>query len=122
MEKVDATITDAKICKISDLWERKPKGLQFNDTDALIITAKTEDEKTIKETFYFCLKPDGTFNVDTVSRNGSHVRRQKLADFLKHYKMTDTIKGYKISEDVEKWKGKSVKIVPYKDSGYIHVP
>ncbi|MDI6639433.1 MAG: hypothetical protein QMD78_01280 [Methanocellales archaeon] len=122
MEKVDAIIEDAKICKISDLWKRKPKGLQFNDTDALIITAKTEDGKTIKETFYFCLKPDGTFNVDTVSRNGSHVRRQKLADFLKHYKMTDTIKGYKISEDVEKWKGKSVKVVPYKDSGYIHVP
>ena len=120
--KIEAVIEDAKIHKISDLWARKPKGLHFNDTDALIVTAKATDGKTVSETFYFCLKPDGTFNVDTVSKDGSHLRRQKLADFLTHYKITDMVKGYNIKEGIKEWKGKKIEIVPYKDNGYIHIP
>lgn len=121
-KRVEAVIKEAKIRKIVDLWSHKPRGLQFNDTDALIVTAETEAGKTINETFYFCLKPDGTFNIDTVSKDGSHVRRQRLASFLTHYKITDTAKGYNIKEGVEKWKGKKIEIVPYKDEGYIYIP
>ena len=121
MEKINATIEDAKLCKISDLWKKKPRGLHFNDTDALIITAKTADGKKIKETFYFCMKPDGTFNVDTVSHDGSRARRERLVAFLKHYKFTDDVKRYNLAEGVEKWKGKKIEVVPYKDSGYIHL-
>lgn len=122
MKTIKASIEDASIHKISDLWSRKPKGLQFNDTDALIVTAKTDDGKIIKETFYFCLKPDGTFNIDTVSRDGSRSRRARLATFLKHYGITDAVKGYNLKEGVKKWKGKRVEVVPYKDGGYIHIP
>lgn len=121
IEKVKARIEDARIIKISDLWKRKPKGLHFNDTDALVITVKA-DGKKITETFYFCLKPDGTFNVNTVSHDGSHARRVRLANFLKHYKITDDIKRYNLAEGVKEWKGKSVDIVPFKDGGYIYVP
>lgn len=120
-KKVKATIEDARIAKISDLWKRKPKGLHFNDTDALIITAKAGSKK-ITETFYFCLKPDGTFNVDTVSHDGSHARRMRLANFLKHYKITDNVKGYNLAEGVKKLKGKSIDVVLLEDGGYIYVP
>ncbi len=122
METIEARIEDVSIHKISDLWRKKPRGLKFNDTDALIVTAKTDGGKTIKETFYFCLKPDGTFNVDTVSRDGSRGRRARLAAFLKHYKITDSVRGYNLAEGIKRWKGKNVKIVPYKDGGYIHIP
>ncbi len=122
MEKINAIIEDVELCKIFDLWKRKPRGLQFNDTDALIITAKTHDGKKIKETFYFCLKPDGGFNVDTISHDGSRARRQKLAAFLKHYNFTDDVKRYNLSEGIKEWRGKKIEIIPYKDSGYIFIP
>ncbi len=121
IETVKAKIEDAKICKISELWKRKPKGLHFNDTDAIVITADAGNKK-ITETFYFCLKPDGTFNVNTISHDGSRARRMRLANFLKHYKITDDIKGYNLAEGVKKWKGKSIEVVPLKDGGYIYVP
>lgn len=122
MEKIKAVIEDASIHKISALWRKKPKGLHFNDTDALIVTAKTDDGRMVKETFYFCLKPDGTFNVDTVSRDGSRGRRARLAAFLKHYKMTDAVRGYNVKEGIKKWKGMNVEVVPHKDRDYIHIP
>ncbi len=122
MEKVNAIIEDAKLCNIYDLWKKKPRGLHFNDTDALIITARMANGKEIKETFYFCLKPDGTFNVDTVGHDGSRARRERLAAFLKHYKFTDDVKGYNIAEEVENWKGKKIEVIPYRGGGYIHIP
>lgn len=121
-EKIGAMIEEAKIYKITELWARKPKGLRFNDTDALIVTAKTKNGKTIRETFYFCLKPDGTFNVDTVSKDGSHVRRLRLASFLRHYKMTDNVDEYNLKEGVKTWKGKEVLVVKAEGSGFIYVP
>lgn len=121
-EKIGAMIEEAKIYKISELWARKPKGLRFNDTDALIVTAKTKDGKAIRETFYFCLKPDGTFNIGTVSKDGSHVRRLRLASFLKHYKITDNVDEYNLKEGVRKWKGKEVLVVKAEGSGFIYVP
>lgn len=122
MEKVSATIEGAKIHKISDLWSRKPRGLKFNDTDALVVTLRAQDGSTIKETFYFCLKPDGTFNVNTVSKDGSHVRRQRLARFLKHYKITDNVDEYNLKKGIEEWKGIQVAAVKVGDSGSIYVP
>ncbi|MDI6905074.1 MAG: hypothetical protein QMD13_06255 [Candidatus Bathyarchaeia archaeon] len=122
METINAMIQDAKIHKISDLWSRKPRGLKFNDTDALVITLRAQDGSTIKETFYFCLKPDGTFNVNTVSKDGSRVRRQRLASFLKHYKITDKVDEYNLREGVKKWKGIQVAAIKVGDSGSIYVP
>lgn len=120
-KKVKATIQDVEITKISDLWSRKPKGLGFQDTDAIIITAKTSDGKTIKDTFYFCLKPDGTFYTETITRDGARARRQRLASLIKHY-ITKDIKGYNIAKKINEWKGKDVEVVILKDGGYIFVP
>jgi len=121
LEKVNATIQDAKIYKISDLWSRKPRGLKFNDTDALVITLRTRDGSIIKETFYFCLKPDGTFNVNTVSRDSSQARRRRLASFLKHYKITDNVGEYNLKEGIKRWRGIEVAAIKVGDSGFIYV-
>jgi len=121
LEKVSSTIQDAKIYKISDLWRRKPRGLKFNDTDALVITLRAQDGSTIKETFYFCLKPDGTFNVNTVSRD-SQARRRRLASFLKHYKITGNIDEYNLKEGIKRWKGIQVAAIKVGDSGFIYLP
>lgn len=122
MKTINATIQDAKITKISNLWRKKPRGLKFNDTDALIVTLRTQDGKTIKETFYFCLKPDGTFNVNTVSRDGGGARRRRLASFLKHYKITGNVDQYNIKEGINRWKGVEVSIAMVGDSSFIYVP
>jgi len=122
LEKISATIQDAKIYKISDLWRRKPRGLQFNDTEALVITLRTPDGSTIKETFYFCLKPDGTFNVNTISKDRSQARRRRLASFLKHYKITGNVDEYNLKEGIKRWKGIEVAAIKVGDSGFIYVP
>jgi len=122
LEKISATIEDAKIYKISDLWKRRPRGLKFNDTDALIVTLKTSDGGVIKETFYFCLKPDGTFNVDTVSKDSSHARRLRLARFLKHYKIKDNVREYNLKKEVENLRGKEVTVMKCDSYGFIYVP
>jgi hypothetical protein len=122
LEKISALIEDAKIYKISDLWKRKPSGLKFNDTDALIVTLKTSDGDIIKETFYFCLKPDGTFNVDTVSKDGSHARRLRLARFLKHYIIKDNVREYNLKKEVENLRGKEVTVMKGDSYDFIYVP
>jgi len=120
--EVSAKIVDAKICKISDIWRRKPKGLKFNDTDALIVTLKTEYGHIISETFYFCLKPDGTFDVDTVSKDSSRARRLMLARFLRHYKITDNVSEYNLKKGVENWRGKRVTVMKSDDFSFIYIP
>jgi len=122
LEENSATIVDAKIYKISDLWSRKPKGLKFNDTDAIVVTLKTKAGSIIKETFYFCLKPDGTFNVDTLSKDSSHLRRLRLASFLKHYKIADNVDGYNLKEGIEKWKGKQATVMKVDGEAFVYVP
>ena len=116
-----ARIEEVELKTISDIWKKKPRGLKFNDTDALIITLKTKEGKTLKDTFYLCLKPDGTFNVKTVSRDSSRARRRRLAKFLKHYNLTDNIKDYNLREGIETWKGKWVSIIELDGSGFISV-
>jgi len=120
--KIRALIEDAKIYKISDLWKRRPRGLRFNDTDALIVTLITSDGDIIKETFYFCLKPDGTFNVDTVSRGGSQAGRLRLARFLKHYKITDNVREYNLKKEVENLRDREVTVMKCDGYGFIYVP
>ena len=122
LEKVSATIQDAKIYKISDLWRRKPRGLKFNDTDALVVTVAAQDGSIIKETFYFCIKPDGTFNVNTVSKDSSGARRRRLASFLKHYKITGNVDEYNLKEGIKRWNGVEVSAIKVGDSGFIYVP
>ena len=42
-----AVVEEAVVCKISDLFRRKPPGLGFNETDALVIEARLEDGRQI---------------------------------------------------------------------------
>lgn len=121
MTKLNATIVDAKIYKVFDLWRRKPKCLTFNDTDVVVVTAKARNGERASETFFTCLKGDGTFSLKTANHI-AHSRRERLARFLKYYKFTDSPEDYNLVDNVCKWKDKEVKIV--KDGGehYIYVP
>lgn len=122
MEKVNAIIESASIHKITDIFNKKPSGLKFNDTDAIIVTSRTDGGNIVARTFYFCLKPNGTFCERAISKNGVDARRQRLASFLKYYEITSDIKNYNIKQDITKWCGKHVKVVPWGDSGIIYVP
>lgn len=122
MEKVRAVIEEASLHKIYDLFSSKPGGLKFNDTDAIVVTAKTEDGKKITTTFYFCLKPDGTFNQETINRDGSRARRQRLASFLRYYRLAENVKEYNIKERIGEWKGKTMEVLPSEKDGSIYVP
>lgn len=119
METVKAKIEDAKVCKISKIWRKKPPGVAFSDTDAVIVVAKTPDGKEIRDTFYLRLKADGTFSTAAVGRI-SRGKQQRFAKFLERY-ITKEVKGYNVRERVGEWKGKSVEVVPYKRTGFIHV-
>lgn len=121
MEKKNAVIEDAKIYDVFDLWKRKPKCLTFNDTDVIVVTAKAKGDEKVKETFFTCLKADGTFSLETPNRIAKS-RREKLAKFLTYYKLTDSPEDYNIVDNVSKWKDKKVKVV--KDGGehYIYIP
>lgn len=103
-----ATIKDAKICDVLDVWKRKPRQLAFNDTDVVIVTVKAGN-KVIKETFFTCVKPDGTFNLKTPSKL-SRLRRKRLADFIKYYFKVKDIEEYDLRKNISSWKGKEVEI------------
>jgi len=122
METTKAVIENASVHKISELFPRKPKNLKFNDTDAIVVTARTEDGKQVTKTFYFCLKPDGTFSQDTISKDGAQARRRRLANFIKYYKLTGDVKNYNIREDIGKWVGKTVEVLLDEKEEGIYVP
>ncbi len=122
MEKVRAVIEEASFHKIYDMFSRKPGGLKFSDTDAIVVTAKTEDGKKITRTFYFCLKPDGTFDEKTIARDGSRARRQRLASFLRYYRLAENVKGYNIKERIGEWKGRTIEVLPSEKDGSIYIP
>ncbi len=122
MEKARAVIEEASFHKIYDMFSSKPGGLKFNDTDAIVVTAKTEDGKKITRTFYFCLKPDGTFDEKTIARDGSRARRQRLASFLRYYRLAENVRGYNIKERIGEWKGKSIEVLPSEKDGSIYIP
>ncbi|MFH1337565.1 MAG: hypothetical protein ABIH55_01685 [Nanoarchaeota archaeon] len=98
-------IKDVKLYDVLDLWRRKPKGLFFADTDAIVVTLSSG----VKEIFFTCLKGDGTFSIKTPNRT-SQVHRQRLADFIKHYFNVKNPEEYDVKEGIKSWKGKSVNI------------
>lgn len=127
MDKVKAVIEDAGVYKISDLFTRKPSGLKINETDAIVVTAKTEGGgRRVTRTFYFCLKPDGTFYEESIARNGSRARRRRLASFLRHYKLARDVKSYNIKKKISEWRGVPVEVIPVEKDGIkdaiIYVP
>lgn len=123
MDKVKAMIEDVGVYKIGDIFTKKPPGLKINETDAVVVIAKAEGgERVVTRTFYFCLKPDGTFYEDSIARNGSCARRRRLASFLRHYKITRDVKSYNLRERIGEWKGVPVEVVPIEEDGIIYVP
>ena len=118
---MSGTIEDAGVCKISKIWRKKPPGLTIADTDAVIVTAKTPNGRTVSTTFYLRLKSDGTFSTSAL-RAGGRAKQQRFARFLKHYKLAKDVERYNVRDGVVDWKDKSVEVVPYKRSGYIYVP
>ena len=117
-----AVVEEADVCKISDLFRRKPPGLGFNETDALVIKARLEDGRQIGATFYFCLKPDGTFEEEPMGRNAIKARRHKLASFLRYYGMTDEVDKYILKDRISELKGGCVEVIPIKGELSIYIP
>jgi hypothetical protein len=122
METMNAVVEEADVCKISDLFRRKPPGLGFNETDALVIKARLEDGRQIGATFYFSLKPDGTFEEEPMGRNAIKARRHKLASFLRYYGMTDEVDKYKLKDRISEFKGGNVEVIPIRGELSIYIP
>ena len=74
----------------------------------MVVTAKTKD-KEIKESFYTCVKPDGTFNIKTANKT-SQARRQKLANFIQYYFKIKDMSDYNLKKRINEWKGKKVDL------------
>jgi hypothetical protein len=122
MEKVRAIIEDADIKDVFDVFTKKPPGLKFNETDVVTVTARAPDGSKVSRSFYFCLKPDGTFNEQTISRDVSQGRRHRLATFIKYYGMAKDVKHYNLKEKIGEWIGRSVEVVQAGRDGIIYVP
>ena len=122
METMKAVVEEADVCKISDLFRRKPPGLGFNETDALVIKARLEDGRQIGATFYFSLKPDGTFEEEPMGRIAIKARRHKLASFLRYYGMTDEVDKYKLKDRISEFKGGNVEVIPINGELSIYIP
>jgi hypothetical protein len=122
METMKAVVEEADVYKISELFRRKPPGLGFNETDALVIKARLEDGRQIGATFYFSLKPDGTFEEEPMGRIAIKARRHKLASFLRYYGMTDEVDKYILKDRISEFKGGSVEVIPIKGELSIYIP
>jgi hypothetical protein len=122
MEPIRAVIEGAEVRKIIDIFDKKPPGLAFNETDALIVRARTDDGRQIGATFYFCMKPDGTFEEETMGRDAVKARRHRLASFLRHFNPTDDIGKCNLKERANELKGRIVQVVSGLDDLEIYVP
>jgi hypothetical protein len=123
MERTKAIIEDAGVHKIvGDLFRRKPPGLRFNETDAVVITARTEDGRIMTDTFYLCLKPDGTFEEQSMGSDASQWRRHRLAKFIRYYGFAEDISIYNLRDKVSGWKGRAVEVLPSEKGEIIYVP
>ena len=122
MQSMRAVVEEAKVQKISDIFPKKPPGLRFNETDVLVVIAKTNDGKRIGATFYFSLKPDGTFEEEILGKDAAKARRHNLASFLRYYHLTDDINRYKLKERVAELKGREVEVVPVQGKLTIYFP
>jgi hypothetical protein len=122
METMKAVVEEAEVHKISELFRRKPPGLGFNETDALVIRARLEDGRQVGATFYFCLKPDGTFEEEPMGRIAIKARRHKLASFLRYYGIKDEVDKYKLKDRISEFKGGNVEVIPIKGELSIYIP
>ncbi len=122
METMKAVVEEAEVRKISELFRRKPPGLGFNETDALVIKARLEDGRQIGATFYFSLKPDGSFEEEPMGRDAIKARRHKLASFLRYYGVTDDVDKYKLKDRISEFIGGMVSVVPIKNELSIYIP
>jgi len=105
-----AIIKDVKLKSIFDLWKRKPQGLSFADTDAIVLTIKAGN-KTISETFYCRINANGT--LATAGADKLSLRRQKtLQVFIEKYISKE--KNYNIRKRINEWKGKNIELIKCK--------
>lgn len=117
---VSATIEDAEIRRVSDLWRKKPTGVYFGDTDVLLLTLRTEEGKILKDAFYLRLKADGTFSTAAIAKR-SRAKQLTFAKFLKQYALAEDPRRYNVALGVRRWKGKNVKVVMYDETGHIYL-
>jgi hypothetical protein len=122
MQPITAVVEEAEVYKISQLFPKKPPGLAFNETDALVIKARMQDGRQVGATFYFCLKPDGTFEEEALGRDAVKARRHKLASFLRYYKLADEVDKYKLKERIHEFKGRIVEVIPIHKELSIYTP
>lgn len=122
MQILRAVVEEAEVHKISDLFNRKPPGLGFNETDALVVKARMQDGRQVGATFYFTLKPDGTFDEQALGRDAVKARRHRLASFLRYYGLTDDVDKYKLKERIKELNGRIVEVIPSNGLLSIHIP
>lgn len=120
MDRIGAVIQDAEISSVSEIFSKRPKGLRINETEALVVRARTDDGRIAARTFYLCMKPDGTMDLDTIASGVSRTRRRRLASFLKYYGLINRERRYNLREAVKGWHGKRVEAM--KDCDLIFVP
>lgn len=114
MLKMKAEITGARIVDVFDVWKKKPQGLGLGDTDAVVVAVKLPDGTTVKETFYICIKADGTFDPRSISRR-SMAQRSKFLRFLEKYVLEGKgdIRHYNVAAEIGSWKGREVDCRPF---------
>lgn len=122
MQPLTAVVEEAEVYKISQIFHKKPPGLAFNETDALVIKARMVDGRQVGATLYFTLKPDGTFEEEALGRDAVKARRHKLASFLRYYRLTDEVDKYKLKERIKEFKGGSVEVIPIQGELSIYIP
>ncbi|TFH53454.1 MAG: hypothetical protein E4G89_00915 [Methanothrix sp.] len=122
MQPITAVVEEAEVYKISQLFPKKPPGLAFNETDALVIKARMQDGRQVGATFYFCLKPDGTFEEEALGRDAVKARRHKLASFLRYYKLAEEVDKYNLKDRIHELKGRGVEVIPIRGELSIYTP
>ncbi len=112
METVNATIQDAKVKRIYDIWKRKPHGLGLGPIDAILLVIKTDDGRIINKTFYCCLDSLGRVK-PSISKRGL-AKQQELGNFIQKYISKE--KNYNIKEKINGWKGKRITLLKLNES------
>jgi hypothetical protein len=120
VDRIGATIQDVRIARVGEIFSRRPKGLRINETEALIVRARTDDGRIATRTFYLCLRPDGTTDLDTIASGRSRTRRRRLASFLKYYGLMNRERRCNLREAVKGWCGRHVEAM--RDCDLIFVP
>ena len=115
-KKESAKIEEVRIERISHM-PRKPSPVSFHDTEVIVVIAKTNSGKEIRETFYTMVKPDGIVDVKPLGQRAKSTL-QRLYRFVKYYRLAEKLGRYNIVEGVKTWVGKPVEIV-YKNKIFI---